>query len=283
MKPTAQSKVTFPSEQTIRFDAGLSLSELYAQLDGRELLVEPLSARQPIREFVAEGGLGFGAASNGSFAASICRVKTGQFEYGSEHQTLYNVGYPLHRLVEGARQSKTRDLLNLPSPPGRGQGEGAWRADEWIENLTVYVRPRQERVAVFRPTEVDRIEAPAEATDVFYVNAAGARLFDLDGPGLVAVFPKDLAPDEAPAPAVWDKRFIEDALPKDHGVLKALVQPSLLAKSADLLAPLAGVLFVLFVRLGLLLLATGEAEALKRAESEILSAPLAWRLSGARW
>ena len=29
------------------------------------------------------------------------RVKTSRFEYGSEKMTLYNVGYPLHRLVEG--------------------------------------------------------------------------------------------------------------------------------------------------------------------------------------
>lgn len=262
MAQTAQSKVVYMTEQTVRFEARLSLSELYAQLDGRELLVEPLSARKPISGFLAEGGLGFGSAAEGSFAASICRVRTEQFEYGSDHQALYNVGYPLQRLVEGAPHALLKNSLRGGS----------------ILDLTVYVRPRQERVAVFRRVSAAEIQPPTEADDVFFVNDAAARLLGLEGSGLVALYPKDLAPDEPAAPGVWEKRFIEDSLPPSHAALKALIQPSRLAECAQRAEPLGGVFFALFTHLGVLLLATGEAQALQQVAKEILSAPLTWKL-----
>jgi len=257
--------------ETIRFDASLSLKELYAELGERELLVEPLSATRPIAAFLAEGGLGYGGAREGTFAATVCRVKTGGFEYGSDHQALYNVGYPLHRMAEGG-------------PMGRAE---ACLGDRRALELTVYVQPRRRRAAFFCPCDADSAIAPGDASDVFYVNAAAARLFGLERAGLVSIFTADSFPERPPADGgrvdgLWEKRFIEDALPPGQAALKALTQPSRLAPCARLMDEIGGAFFGLFVRLGILALAAAPENQLGPAAAEILSAPLTWRLPSPR-
>lgn len=102
------SEITMKSEDTVRVPAELSVSQLYSRLRDAQLLVEPLSADQPLAEFIKEGGIGWNSLKEGSFASTICKVKTSRFEYGSDEMTLYNVGYPLHRLVEGRKQSRRK-------------------------------------------------------------------------------------------------------------------------------------------------------------------------------
>jgi hypothetical protein len=261
----ATDSIVSISQDTVRFDAGLTLSRLYDQLGGRELLVEPLSANQPIGRFMAQGGLGWGSAREGSFAASVCRLKTDQFEYGSDVQTLYNVGYPLQRLAEGPEPAL------LGGEPMLGE----------IRDLTVYVRPRAQRVAVFSEVKPTEIDPPAGALDVFYVNQAAASSFALDGverAGLVSIYPKDLAPKTPALEGLWEKRFVEDALSPGQTQLKVLTQPSALGKCLECAESAGAVLFVLFTHLGPLVLMAGAKEPLQEVRAEILSLPLTWEL-----
>jgi hypothetical protein len=253
-------------ESTARIDGAATIESLRAALGEHELLVEPLSARQPLAAFIAEGGLGWGSLREGTFGASICRVKTSRFEYGSDHQALYNVGYPLHRLVEGGGADADDDL-----------GE--------IQDLTVYVRPVRRRVAVFEEAAAGPIiEAPGEALDAFYVNEAAAGWFGLAKNGWITVHEEDAATGHGGATIVeglWDRRFFMDRLPAAAAVAKVLTQPSASGAALEAAAGSGVGVVGLIVQLGMLVVVAGETGAVKRVSESLTQTPLSWAL-GAR-
>jgi len=257
------AKIESIEENVVCVDAAASLSELLPQLGDRELLVEPLSATQPLAEFLAEGGLGYGAATEGSFAASICRIKTESIDYGSDYQALYNVGYPLQRMAEGNGSQLTENL-------------GTAR------ELTLYVRPTIERVAVAQAAAEFPADAPADVLDFVVLNDAAARLLGLEGACSVGVYPANLSPATGQSVGnFWDKRFIIDRLPEAEHTVKLLTQRSS-AKAAFELARAADCAFVaLFVYTGVLVVLSGKVEVVEPIEKLLLNQPLTWPLGAA--
>ncbi len=248
------------TEETLRVDANATLESLAAELGGKELLVEPLSAKQTLAEFLAEGGIGYGSANEGTFAASICRIKTDSIDYGSDHQALYNVGYPLQRMAEGNGSALTESL-------------GAAR------ELTVYVRPQSQRVAVFQAGEDFPTEAPADATDFIVLNEAAARALGIGSAGTVAVYPQELAPaGSQEVKNFWNKRFIEDLLVSSDCKAKILTQRSAAKAAWEQARQSDCVFFALFVYTGVLVLLSGKPNVIEPLEAFLLEQSLTWKL-----
>ncbi|GEM_PF-2155060 len=250
------------TEDIARFDAQLSMNELAAQLRERELLVQPLSARTPIAAWLAEGGLGYGALNEGSFAASICRVKTDLVDYGSDYQALYNVGYPLHRMAEGQGSALTEPLGTA-------------------KEITAYLCKAAEPVAVFAPAETFPMDAPADASDFLVVNNAAAPLMGLETAGTVALYSREIAPEAGQVKRFWEKRFIEDAVPAGSYMAKYLTQRSGAKAIFEMAKESNAVFFALFCYTGVLVLLAGSEAEVKPLEESLAAQPLTWKLGEA--
>ena len=248
----------------VRVSGDVSLEELYAAVPDGELYVEPLSATQPLAAFLAEGGLGFGSLRFGTFAGQLCRVSSSYrglwFDYGLGGAPLYNVGYPLHRIMEG----------------GRREGFGA--ASEMILRMRRGRTVRMEH----SPSETCDLPPAGGAENVFFVNAAAARTMGLAGAGAGVV--RVRASEEAALAGEWSKRFILDELPGGHARLVVLTQPSgaQTIYGAHNSAHADGIFLALAVHLGVLVVASAPApdagvEELWKKSSEL---PLTWRLGG---
>ncbi|MHC4199467.1 MAG: hypothetical protein ACYSU0_05700, partial [Planctomycetota bacterium] len=109
MSVFAKKKIEALDDGRVRVAGSVTLAELYEAVPSRELYVEPLSAQEPLSAFLAEGGLGFGSLQNGTFAGQLFQVRNTftnedgkvKFTYGLGKAPLYNVGYPLQRIMEG--------------------------------------------------------------------------------------------------------------------------------------------------------------------------------------
>ena len=140
--------------------------------------------------------MGWNSLTEGSFASTICKVKTDKFEYGSDDMTYYNVGYPLHRLVEGTGTS----LI------GEDVGE--------ILEVTAYVRTRPNYRVVLTDQTIEAISVPPDARNAFYANNAAAKLIGVDAEGVFMVFPDELVPASAETlDGLWENRFFGNHIP----------------------------------------------------------------------
>ena len=249
----------------VRVSGDVTLAELYEAAPDRELYVEPLSASQPLADFLAEGGVGFGSLRNGTFGGQICQVKAAhaengrkaKFSYGLGGAALYNVGYPLQRIMEGPK-------------PGLLKGSFA-EADEMI------LRTREKmRVSLdHSPGDTPDLPRGGGFDEAFFANAAAARAMGLPGAGLV----KAKASGEKTGDA-WSKRFVLDALPAGHERLLVVTQPSGAkklfeshkARCAD------GFFLALAVHLGVLVAASAPAAGVEELARAAASLPLTWRL-----
>jgi len=144
------------SQNVVTVPAAWSLGEAYGKLGGKAFYVEPLSAKTPLADFIAGGGLGWGSLRFGTFASKLYKVQTDKFTFGSNYSTSVNAGYPLHRLVEGMPHGL------CPEPDAR------------LESLTVPVRPAPKAKVLFKACELANAVVPSAAANFIWVIAAAA-------------------------------------------------------------------------------------------------------------
>ncbi|MHC5057107.1 MAG: hypothetical protein ACYTKD_20715 [Planctomycetota bacterium] len=254
----------------VRVSGDVTLDDLRESLPERELLVEPLSASQPLADFLTEGGVGFGSLRNGTFAGQILQVKSTypgsdpaaeseiRFAYGHGTMPLYNVGYPLQRIMEGPRP----DFIKNRFGPA--------------EEMALPTRERA-GVAVEHSASGEFALPDAGAADeVMFVNAAAAMVMGLSGAGVVKVR-RGAGSSGADA---WSKRFVLSNVPDGQGKLVVLTQPSgaRALHEAYRASAAGGVFIALSVHLGVLVAATAPASAVEGLAGKARDLPLTWRL-----
>lgn len=249
------------SQNVVTVPAAWSLGEAYGKLSGKAFYVEPLSAKVPLADFIAGGGLGWGSLRHGTFASKLYKVQTDKFTFGSNYSTSVNAGYPLHRLVEGMPHGL------CPEP------------DAKLESLTVPVRPAPKAKVLFRACALADAAVPAAAANFIWVNAAAASALGLSGAGSAAFFEEYEPEGEGePVEGVFEKRFFEDAIPQGYSLLKLLSVKSNLGRLEEL-AKQSGRFFVcMWTHLGVLVCVSGQQEALAKLEKEALKLRMTFAL-----
>ncbi|MGQ9629289.1 MAG: hypothetical protein ACUVXI_03110 [bacterium] len=247
-------------DDIIRIPADVSLGELYAELSGYELCVEPLSAKRPLGDFIAEGGLGYNSLREGRFASKVCRIETRDFAYGAKYSTLYNVGYPLHRIIEGS---------SIPSAYRNQLPE--------IQRMSLFIRPRAPIRALYNEANIENFFAPREATNSLFVNDFGASLFGLKRGGMIATYPPSLAP-EGGVEVDWGRRFVEDEIPPGQSTIKVLTQRSGLAKLYEAFGVAEGLFLALFVEIGVLVVMSADGSKLAKVDELLETLPLTFQV-----
>ena len=266
MSAATKKEVEALEEGRVRVSGGVTLRELYEAAPSRELYVEPLSAQEPLSEFLAEGGLGFGSLKNGTFAGQLLRVRNAysdeagevDFKYGLGQAPLYNVGYPLQRIMEGP----TSDLI-------KGDfGEAS--------EMVLRTRERTGVALEHSPSEAPELPSPDGCDNVFFVNAAAAKAFGLPGAGVV----KARADGTASGDGAWAKRFVLDGLPSGHAKLLVLTQPSGARElhEAHRAKYAEGIFLALAVHLGVFVVTSAPAAGIEELAKTAAERPLTWRL-----
>ncbi|MHC4248674.1 MAG: hypothetical protein ACYS9X_06050 [Planctomycetota bacterium] len=254
----------------VRVSGDVTLDDLRGSLPERELLVEPLSASQPLAEFLSEGGVGFGSLMNGTFAGQILQVKSTypgsdpaaeseiRFAYGHGTMPLYNVGYPLQRIMEGPRPDF---LKNRFGPP---------------EEMVLPTRERAGVAVEHSASDGFTLPDAGGADEVMFVNAAAATVMGLPGAGVVKV----RRGAQSSGADVWPKRFFLSRVPHGQGKLVVLTQPSgaKVLHEAHRASSGEGIFMALSVHLGVLVAATAPASAVYGLAGKAKDTPLTWRL-----
>ena len=205
-----------------------TIESLYGANPGLTLLVEPLSSRQTLAMFLKEGGIGWHSFAESSLVSTARRIATDRFEYGAKDLSLYNVGYPLHRLLEGPRgQAPTIE-------PGA------------IRSLEFLTRQALTPNLAFKESGPDALATPIHRGNAFYINRSAAPLFGLDKAGIAHATPCKELDLGAPFGWKWEERFFLDRVPGGQAVLKVLTQKSGFLKLAEV-APPSVSLFALVV------------------------------------
>jgi hypothetical protein len=194
-------------DNKIRLTQEATLEDIHNATDEWRLPVEPLSKRIAIADFLLAGGYGYGSFTEGSLASKILNLswmKGGRsYHYGLPDSTLYNAGYPLQRIVDMGRSR----LLDMEL--GR------------IESLTLLaVRTSIPRL-FFDKQKVEEIAIPADAREAVFLNEKAASLLGLHGAGLLTASSGSTAGGEDAGDA-WQKRFIEDSLPRGLSTTRVL-------------------------------------------------------------
>jgi len=249
----------------VRVSGNATLAEVREVVPDRELYVEPLSASQPLAEFLAEGGVGFGSLRNGTFGGQLCQVKAAysengrkkRFSYGLGGAALYNVGYPLQRIMEGPRSK----LLN----------------GNFAKAGTMILRMRK-KVGVslnHSPAKTPELPRGGGFDEAFFVNAAAAKAMGLPGAGVIKAKASDQKTNDA-----WSKRFLLDALPRTHRKLLVVTQPSGARKLHEAHSERAedGFFLALAVHLGVLVAISAPAAGVEEIAKVAEALPLTWRL-----
>ena len=254
-------------ENVIKVRGEICLSDVYAQIEGKELVVEPLSAKKPLSRFIAEGGLGYNSLREGSFAGKVFKLKSSLFDesftYGLDCLTLYNVGYPLFRILEG------------PLHPLSIKEFGA------VSEITLPVRPRQPVKVYYSPEDVSQIQIPSLATNVLYLNNFAAQILDLRRSGILTTYPDRFAVRGKGElqNGIWSKRFLEDEIPVDHHRLRIFTLKSNLATIQQAYSEKTeGMFLALFNHLGVLVIMSGSKSAVERIWTSISQSPFTYRL-----
>jgi hypothetical protein len=262
------AKIEWVADDIITVDAKSSLSEIYPQLGDKEFYVEPLSYKASLRKFIRKGGLGYGSLKEGTFTSVVHQIEFENCTYGLRYATLYNAGYPIHRMVENG----PHDFCDIPT------GE--------IRRITFPVRKRRNLKIYYQHRALEGMELHPHAEDQLFVNGFGADLFGLEKAGVIIACPAKLPciGEEMPI-NIWDNRFVGDGLPADHETIRVLTQKSNLHKAKELFdgalekhSPGEGGLFyTLFTNLGMLLLLSGKPAVIGALRREIESLPMTWR------
>jgi len=255
----------------VAIDPRLTLRELYAELEGRELLVEPLSSLQPIGDWLLEGGIGYNSLTEGTLGSTIfgfsSSYKGEPFKYGQRYTTPYSVGYPLHRILEafsflGRRSAKPGETQGLP-PILKESDLGP------LEELTLAVREKEKpRVRLFvGDIGIREARPPLGATNALFLNAFGANLMGLNGESFLVTYPEWHEEGEE-LEEIWGRRFVLDSLPEDHAALKLFTMRSSLPHIYEKSLEAEGLFLALFTDKGVLVVISGEEETLNAVWKE---------------
>ncbi len=279
-------------EDIIKIEGQITLEELYGLIGDQELFVEPLSARQSLSDFILEGGLGFNSLREGSFASRLFWFKSSTelsqptstlnkikeklrkkpakkhtvveqtFTYGSEFSTHANVGYPLHRIIEGS--------------PHR-----IWPQEfEAITELIVPIRPQEAVNVYWLDREIGAISIPRDANNAFYVNQPAAKAIGLEKSGLVVTYPQGITGEGDLVEGIWNNRFIEDRVPEGEKGFKLISMKSGIPKVHELLDKESpGLFFALFTKIGVLILTSHSPDRVEGFWREASRIPLTYRIS----
>ncbi|MFH1612609.1 MAG: hypothetical protein ABIB46_02575 [bacterium] len=250
-------------ENIISVSAEITLEKLYQQLNGFELFIEPLSQKKTLKDFIAEGGLGYNSLKEGTFSSKIYKIKNkinkSYFEYGSNNMSLYNVGYPLHRIVDNPFFNLTKVDFGT------------------IEKITLPIRKKQNIKITYIKKDTNII-IPEFATNVIYVNNIGANLLGLNESGIIIFHPNEFQLDGELKNEIEKKKFIEDFIPKENCTLKILTMKSNLPKIYELAEKNNSLFFALFTNLGILVLISSNEEKIKEIKNSI-NYPMTWFLT----
>lgn len=246
-----------------------SFKEVNAELGEYCLPVEPLSVKKTISQFIKEGGIGYNSLQNRTLGFSIFQLSSTfsaiKFTYGSKHKTLYNAGYPLHRIIEGPLFSK-----ELSEKFGR------------IEKVILPVRKNKEVEVSFNNGHLDQFDQrhiPDNASNVFFINDFGSKLMGLEGEGIVTTYLNPGKESLKSNMKIWEKRFLEDLIPDDHDTIKFLTMNSQVPEIYKVFNENSqGLFFALSVHKGILLLISGNRTQLDTVAENIKQFPLTFRI-----
>ncbi|MDI6704247.1 MAG: hypothetical protein QME40_06225 [bacterium] len=249
-------KIEKIADEIIKISGDTTLKEIYAEIKDYELLVEPLSNKKKISQFLFEGGLGYNSLKEGTFSSHVFWIKAksrdGTFQYGKDLMPLYNVGYPLHRIVEGSPHKIYPQKFE-------------------ILDLVIPIQKREKKEVQFFESEIPEKFIPKDATNVFFINDFGARLIGLPKKGFVSIFPEGMGKKGSQTlPEFLENRFIEDKIPSEHSLLKAFSMPSKVKGIYEAFREkLDGLFFALFTNIGVLIIMSGDESKLNQVWSEI--------------
>ena len=252
------------TEGIIRTDASISLAELYDQIHPYRLPVEPLSSKQPLGDFILEGGWGYYALREGPMNAKLFRVRCsatgGSFEYGLDYSTLYHAAYPLHRII------------------GAGGNTIAGVEVKKVEEITIPIQQEEKPFVIYEDREVGDLHLPPEATNALFVNDFGAEIMGLEKSGMVVTYSSERMEGTSRDDA-WERRFVEDELPQGHHVLKLLTTRSRVPGAFEVFTEhCKGLFLALFCHIGVLLVMSGDQSALDQVGQPLLRKPLTFSI-----
>jgi hypothetical protein len=258
--------LTWIDEGIVEIEGDASFNEVNAELGGYCLPVEPLSAKRTICQFIKEGGIGYNSMEKRTLGSSIFQLSSKfsgiKFNYGSKYKTLYNAGYPLHRIIECP-------LSSTEIPQKFGQ----------IEKVILPVNKSENVEVTFQNIGLDQLHINDNASNIFFINEFGAELMGLEAEGIVKTYRIGHAEEKKPRNDVWEKRFLEDLIPADHNALKVLTMKSGLAEIYKMFSKsVQGLFFALRVHNGILLLMSGKSGHLDTLSQNIRRIPLTFEI-----
>lgn len=246
-----------------------TLEEIYRASGDKLLPVEPFSKKQTIADFILAGGVGYHSMLNGSLAEHIYEIKASYngkpFTYGLPFSTLYATGYPLHRIIEGSRNSgliKQFDRIDYVTLPLMDSG-----------GFTVY----------WKQSPYGDFDAPPFAINAHYLNESGAKLLGAKDEGFFIALPTGKEPEgegwQTLEDSIWGNRFFIDNL-DDTSIMTVFTQKStaLLLHATFKERKMAGLFMVLYAKKGVLLTATGSADELDELTESIKDQAYTYRL-----
>ena len=250
----------------VELNGNASFQEVNVELGEYCLPVEPLSAKKTISRFIKEGGIGYNSLQEGTLGSKIFQMSSSfdeiKFTYGSKYKTLYNAGYPLHRIMEGPLFSK-----NMTKRFGH------------VEAVILPVRIKKKVKGSFRNEKIDQLHIPDNATNVFFINNFGAGLMGLEGEGFVTTFQDEIEVNYNFEKEVWEKRSFEDQIPANHVTMKYLVMKSRLEEIYKIFNKnVEGLFFALCVHNGILILMSGKKRQLDKVGAKVRIIPLTFEL-----
>ncbi len=266
----AEERIEKIADDIISIDPRLSLAQLYGGLGGYELFVEPLSLRQPIGNWLLEGGIGYNSLREGTLGATVLgftsSYKGEPFEYGLEYTALYSVGYPLHRILEassllGYRSREAGEGETLP--PILGDSDLGP-----IKRLTLPIREKQKWRISVEDIGVSEASPPLEATNAVFLNAFGAKVMGLRTESFLVTYPEWYGEGEE-LEEIWGRRFVVDSLPEDHAILKVFTMRSTLPQIYEKHGKAKGLFLALFTNKGVLVVISGKEEKLNAIWSDL--------------
>jgi hypothetical protein len=263
-----KDRVAWIETGIVELNGDASFEEVNAELGKYCLHVEALSEKKTISQFIKEGGLGYNSLREGTFGSKILQVTASfsgkEYSYGCKYKTLYNAGYPLHRIIEGPLFSR-----RLAQRFGR------------VESVIMPVKIAASVELSFQKNTIDALHVPDYASNVFFTNDFGAELIGLAGEGIVTAYRHGINLEKKMKAEVWERRFLEDLIPHDHEPVKFLTIKSRLKEIYNIFKKNAqGLFFALWVRNGILLLMSGEKKQLNKLVGDIRPLPLTFEIKG---
>ncbi len=258
--------LTWVETGIVEINGNASFQEVNAELGEYCLPVEPLSAKKTISQFIKEGGIGYNSLREGTLGSKLFQMSSSfdeiRFTYGSKYKTLYNAGYPLHRIMEGPLFSK-----NLSKRFGQ------------VEKIILPVKKKKNVEVSFHNIQLDQLHIPDHASNVFFINNFCAEIMGLEGEGIVTFYRNETNAKRNIEKKVWRNRFLEDRIPPDHNTIKFLIMKSKLDEIYQIFNEnVEGLFFALCVHNGILILISGKRRQLDKVGAKIRIIPLTFEL-----